>query len=315
MNTPLITVFGATGAQGGGLTRAILADPQRRFRVRAVTRKPDSPAARALAAAGAEIVIADLDDAVTVQHAMEGAHGAFCVTNFWEHFSPAKELAQAHAMAEAAARAAVSHVIWSTLEDTRGFIKPDGTQMPVLGGSYNVPHLDAKGQANRAFVERRVPTTFLYTSFYWDNLIHFGLEPTRAADGRLVFALPMADKLLPGIAAEDIGRCAFGIFAQGSGTIGKAIGIAGEHLSGGQMAEQLGQALGETVVHWALEPEQYRGLGFPGADELGNMFQFKRDFQRAFCGARSVATARELNPQLQSFADWLNVNGQNIPRH
>src|SRR5262245_8436892 len=75
----VITVFGATGAQGGGLARAILADPARRFRVRAVTRKPDSPAARALAAKGAEVVAADLDDAASVRRAMDGAHGAFCV--------------------------------------------------------------------------------------------------------------------------------------------------------------------------------------------------------------------------------------------
>ena len=179
----IITVFGATGAQGGGLARAILADPQQRFRVRAVTRKPDSPAARARRI-GADIVVADLDDAVSVRRAMEGAHGAFCVTNFWEHFSPEKELAQAHTMAQAALDAGVKHVVWSTLEDTREFVAP-GSRMPVLMGKYNVPHFDAKGEANRAFIDAEVPTTLLYTSFYWDNLIHFGMQPQRGADGVL----------------------------------------------------------------------------------------------------------------------------------
>src|SRR5688572_556453 len=113
--TPIITVFGATGAQGGGLARAILADPQRRFRLRAVTRKPRSPAAEQLRRAGAEIFVADLDQPSTVCEAMRGAHGAFCVTNFWEHFSPERELAQAEAMAQAAAHKGVRHVIWSTL--------------------------------------------------------------------------------------------------------------------------------------------------------------------------------------------------------
>src|SRR5688500_14919677 len=98
----IITVFGATGAQGGGLARSILTDPQQRFRVRAVTRKPDSPAARALSEIGADIIVADLDDAASVRRAMDGAHGAFCVTNFWEHLSPEKELTQAHTMAQAA---------------------------------------------------------------------------------------------------------------------------------------------------------------------------------------------------------------------
>ena len=220
----LVTVFGATGAQGGGLARAILDDPQRRFRLRAVTRKPDAPAARALAQAGAEILTADLDDIGSVYRAMAGAHAAFCVTSYWEHLSPDKELAQAYTMANAAAEARVSHVIWSTLEDSRTFV-PLGTRMPVLMDRYNVPHFDAKGEANRAFTDRRVPTTLFHTSYYWDNLIHFGMQPKRRADGRLAFVLPMGDAKLPGIAAEDIGRCAFGILAQGSSLIGKSVGV------------------------------------------------------------------------------------------
>jgi uncharacterized protein YbjT (DUF2867 family) len=301
----LITVFGATGAQGGSLARAILADGERRFRVRAVTRKPDSPAALALARAGAEIFTADLDDAAGVQRAMAGSDAAFCVTNFWEHYSAEKEIAQARTMAQAAAAAGVRHVIWSTLEDTRDVIPADGRRMPVLGGQYNVPHYDGKGAANRFFFEAGVPTTLLYTSFFWDNLIHFGMAPKRDAAGRLGFVLPMGEHRLPGIAAEDVGRCAFGIFARGAELAGKSIGIAGEHLSGAQMAEQLSLALAEPVAHVALSPEQYRALGFPGADDLGNMFQFKSEYEHDYCASRSVACARELNPQLMTFAAWL----------
>ena len=307
-----ITVFGATGAQGGGLARAILADPQQRFRVRAVTRKPDSPAARTLAEAGADIAVADIDDAVSVRRAMEGAHGAFCVTNFWEHFSPQKELVQAHAMAQAALHAGVKHVVWSTLEDTREFVAP-GSRMPVLMGKYNVPHFDGKGEANRAFIDRGLPTTLLYTSFYWDNLVHFGMQPQRDADGVLGFVLPMGEAKLPGIAAADIGACAFGIFARGEELIGKSIGIAGEHLTGAQMAEQLAIALGEPVRHTALTPVQYLALGFPGADDLANMFQFKTEFEHMFCAARRVECLRELNPQLRSFSQWLAQNAKRIP--
>jgi uncharacterized protein YbjT (DUF2867 family) len=308
----IITVFGATGAQGGGLARAILADPQRRFALRAVTRKPDSPAARALAAAGAEIIAADLDDAASVRRAMTGVHGAFCVTNFWEHFSPEKELTQAHTMAQAALDAGVAHVIWSTLEDTREYIAP-GTRMPALMGRYNVPHYDGKGEANRAFFARGVPTTLLYTSFYWDNLIHFGMQPQRGADGKLGFVLPMGEARLPGIAAADIGPCAFAIFARGSELVGKSVGIAGEHLNGAQMAEQLSLALGEPVAHLALSPREYAALGFPGADDLANMFQFKAEFEHMYCAARNPACARELHPGLQTFARWLAQNRSRLP--
>ncbi len=223
MTKKIITVFGATGAQGGGLAHAILADKDSEFALRAVTRKPDSEAAKALAAAGAQIAVADMDDAASVQRAMEGAFGAFCVTNFWEHFSPDKELAQAKAMADSAAAAGLKHVIWSTLEDTRAFFPADGKRMPVLSGKYNVPHFDAKGEANK-FFSGRVPTTLLNTSFYWDNLIHFGMGPKKGPDGVLAFTLPMGDKKLPGIAVEDIGKCAYGILKGGTANVGKTFG-------------------------------------------------------------------------------------------
>ena len=88
MSKKIIAVTGATGAQGGGLVRAILADPRGEFAVRAITRKPSGDAARALAQQGVEVVAADLDDPASVEKAFAGAYGAFCVTNFWEHFSP-----------------------------------------------------------------------------------------------------------------------------------------------------------------------------------------------------------------------------------
>jgi uncharacterized protein YbjT (DUF2867 family) len=312
MASRIITVFGATGAQGGGLARALLAEPASGFAVRAVTRKPDSDAGRALAKAGAEVVAADLDDAASVQRAMNGAWGAFCVTNFWEHFSPEKELAQAGALADAAAKANVQHVIWSTLEDTRTFFAPDGKRMPVLMGKYNVPHFDAKGEANALFTSK-VPTTLLYTSFYWDNLIHFGMGPKKGPDGVLAFTLPMADKRLSGIAAEDIGKCACGIFREGAVHVGKSVGVAGEHLTGAQMAAELAKALGQNVRYNAVTPEQYRGFGFPGAEDLGNMFQFYAEFEDAFVKARPVEVARRLNPELQTFAAFLARNKARIP--
>ncbi len=80
----LIAIVGATGAQGGGLARAILDDPQGGFTVRALTRHPDNDKARALAARGAEVVAADLDDEASLVRAFTGADGAFCVTNYWE---------------------------------------------------------------------------------------------------------------------------------------------------------------------------------------------------------------------------------------
>jgi uncharacterized protein YbjT (DUF2867 family) len=312
-NKKIITIFGATGAQGGGLARSILADPNGPFAVRAVTRDVNSDAARALAAAGAEVVAASLDDAAAVERAFAGAYGAYCVTFFWAHFSPERELAEARLMAQAARAAGLQHVIWSTLEDTRRWMQLDDPRMPTLMGRYKVPHFDAKGEADQFFRDAGVPTTFLLTSFYWDNLIHFGSGPKPAADGKLDFVLPMGQAKLPGIAAEDIGRCAHGVFRRGGDLIGQTVGIAGEHLTGAEMAAALTHALGREVRHLDVTPDVYRSFGFPGADDLGNMFQFKRDFNADFCAARSVEKSRALNPRLQTFAQWLGANAQRIP--
>jgi uncharacterized protein YbjT (DUF2867 family) len=307
-----IAVAGATGAQGGGLVRAILADPSGGFAARALTRNPNGAKARELAKAGAEVVAADIDDVESLRKAFAGAYGAYCVTFFWAHYSPEKELAEARAMAQAAKDAGVKHVIWSTFEDTRERVPLDDPRMPTLKGKYKVPHFDGKGEANAIFSALGVPTTFLYTSFYWDNLIHFGMGPKKGPDGRLTFVLPMGDKKLPGIAAEDIGRCAYGVFKRPE-LIGRTVGIAGEHLTGAQMAAELSRALGREVVHGAITPEAYRALGFPGADDLGNMFQFKAEFEKEYCASRDVEFSRSLNPSLQTFSRWLAANKDRIP--
>lgn len=313
MSKKIIAVTGATGAQGGGLARAILDDPSGGFTLRAITRKPDSDKARALADRGAEVVAADLDDQASLERAFAGAYGAFCVTNFWEHFSGEKETAQARSLAAAAKAAGVSHAVWSTFEDTRDLVPLSDDRMPTIHGKYKVPHFDSKGEANRAFTESGVPTTLLLTSFYWDNLIHFGMGPKKGADGKLSFVLPMADKKLPGIAAGDIGPCAYGIFKRGAELQGKTVGVAGEHLTGEQMAAALSQALEQPVSYAYVPPEVYRTFGFPGADDLANMFQYKRDFEAEYCAARDVTLSRALNPQLQTFAQWLSRHKAQMP--
>src|SRR5947199_10295520 len=112
---------------------------------------------------------------------------------------------------------------------------------------------------------------------------------------------------MPSIAAVDIGRLAYGIFKRPE-LIGKRVAIAGEHLSGSEMAAAFSKLVGEEVRYNAVEPSVYRSFGFPGADDLGNMFQFKRDFEADFRAPRDVEKTRELNPQLQNFAGWLEAN-------
>jgi uncharacterized protein YbjT (DUF2867 family) len=300
----VIAVVGATGAQGGGLVRAILNDPNGGFAARVLTRDVNGAKVKDFARQGAEVVAADVDDPESLKKAFEGAYGAYCVTFFWAHFSPEKEMAEAKAMAEAAKAARLHHVIWSTLEDTRQWVPLTDNRMPTLQGKYKVPHFDAKGESNHFFTEAGVPTTFLLTSFYWDNFIHFGMGPKKGPDG---------DKKLPGIAAEDIGKCAYGIFKKGDEFVGQTVAISGENLTSAQMAAAFTEVLGMEVRYNSVPPDVYRGFGFPGADDLGNMFQFKRDFEEYFCGVRSPNFARSLNPSLQDFKTWLTQNKNAIP--
>src|SRR5712691_10961717 len=278
----IIAVAGATGAQGGGLMRAITSDPNGGFAARALTRDVNSDKAKELAKLGAEVVAADVDDPESLKKAFQGAYGAYCVTFFWNHFSPEKEIAHATAMAQAAKHAGLQHVIWSTLEDTRKWVPLSDNRMPTLQGKYKVPHFDAKGEADSVFTGLGLPVTFLLTTFYWDNAIYFGMGPKKGPDGKLAITFPMGDKKLPGIAAEDIGKCAYGIFKKGKEYIGKTVGIAGEHLTGAQMAAALTTALGQEVRYNDVPAEVYRAFGFPGAEDLGNMFQFKRDFEQVW---------------------------------
>jgi uncharacterized protein YbjT (DUF2867 family) len=313
MAKKIIAIVGATGAQGGSLAKAILSDKNSEFSVRALTRDPASDKAKELAAMGAEVVAGDIDDPQSLKQFLEGAYGAFFVTFFWAHFSPEKEMEEARRMAEAAKEAGLKHVIWSTLEDTRQWVPLDDDRMPTLQGKYKVPHFDAKGESDKFFRDEGVPTTFLRASFYWDNFIHFGSGPKKGPDGKLYLTFPLDDKKMAGIAAEDIGKCAYGIFKKGDEVIGKTVGVAGEQLTGKEMSTALSKALGQEVIYNNVTPATFRSFGFPGADDLGNMFQFYRDFDNVCNDVRDVAFSKELNPELKNFERWLAENANRIP--
>lgn len=306
----VIAVVGATGAQGGGLARAILTDPNGGFACRAITRDPSKDKAKDLTGKGAEVVKADLDDVDTLKKAFAGAYGAYCVTNFWEHFSGEKEKAQAKNMAEAASTAGLKHVIWSTLEDTRKLMAANDTRMPMLQEKYRVPHFDAKAEANAYFAG--LPVTYLVTSFYWDNLYAFGMGPKKGDDGVYTWTFPMGNRRLPGMAVEDIGKVAYGIFKAGQRYLNQTVGIVGENLTFDEMSEKLSKGLNIPVKYNAVEADVYRGFGFPGADELGNMFQVYRDFEKEVVAARDVDVTRSLNPSVQTFDQWLARNKSRI---
>ncbi|WP_105969078.1 NmrA/HSCARG family protein [Streptomyces geranii] len=308
----IIVVTGATGAQGGGVARAILADADSGFAVRALTRDPASPAAKELADLGAEVVPADFYDEPSVHKAFDGAYGAFLVTNFWAHGSAAKETEEIEVLVRASKQAGLRHVVWSTLEDTRELLPLADDRMPVLQGAYNVPHFDAKGAGNELFRQAGVPTTFLNTTFYFQGFLQ-GFGPQRAEDGVLALTLPFEEgKLLAGVDVADIGRTALAVLKGGEQYIGSTIGLAGDHLTGAQYAAKLAAAIGEPVRFQSVPYDVFRTLDLPAAEEIANMFQYYGDFDQKFTGARDLDRLRRLNPALTSFDAWLAENASRI---
>jgi uncharacterized protein YbjT (DUF2867 family) len=316
MPTPLlIAVADATGLLGGAVARAIANDPQHRFRLRALVQPShaNAPAARALAAAGAEVVAVTHDDATELLRGVGGAHGVFAVTDFWDHGSPERELSQARAMSTAARLADVEHVIWSTQEDSRCWLPLGDARMPTLLQRYKVPSFDAKGEADLFFAASGIPTTFLRSALAWEQLLGFGLGPRRGEDGALRLALPIGQRPVAGIALADVGACVRQLFVQGPPEATRMVGIAGEHLTGAEMAAFYRRALGESVLFEAVPFDSWRALGLPGAEELGNMFQFMHDFSAIVNAQRPVASTRQLHPELLSFGQWLTIHRSHIP--
>jgi uncharacterized protein YbjT (DUF2867 family) len=310
---PVIAVTGATGHQGGGLVDAVLADPESPYAVRALTRRPESEAARALADRGVEVVAVDMEDAASLAAAFDGAAAAFCVTFFWETMSPEVESRQAEALATAVRIAAVPHVVWSTLPDTRHRFPLDSTEMPTIDGRYKVPHFDAKADANAFFVASGRPTTFINAAFYYDNFINFGVEPRRNADDTLVLDLPLGDGRLPMIAGRDVGHVAYGVIRAGSPLFGADIDVLGEHLTGQGIADALAAAFGEPVLYQPAGLAAYRAAGFPGAVELAGQYQYFSAETERYARVHRSGESRLLAPDLQTFPQWLARNASAIP--
>jgi len=312
-----IAVIGATGHQGGGLARAILAGDSGAFAVRAVTRHPGSERARQLAKRGAQVVQADLDDEPSLHAAFAGAYGAYVVTDFFADIagqpsSPAeqgqiraeRELTQAAHAAIAAHETGLRHVIWSTLEDTRVHFNQTGSQVPRTEGGYATPHLDAKSEANALFTGLGVPVTFLQPTFYYESLP--GMLG-RDADGEPELFLPIADSRLALIAAEDIGRIALAIFRHPE-YIGRTVSVAGAHASGEEIAEMISEAAGEKVYYRPLTWEQFRSLPAWSAVTAANAFQYFAETEKDLLARHDLARSRQLNPAMQPLDAWLRAH-------
>jgi len=293
----VITVVGATGNQGGGLVRALLQDTN--FTIRAITRDVNSQSATELKLMGVEVVRADLDDIRSLENAFTGADGAFLVTNYWESMNVKREQTQLQNLLDAIKSTGVGHVVYSSLDDTREFLK-NNPDIPTLTGNMKVPHFDSKGAFNKKFINE-VSATVLLTTFYYENFISFGMGPKmNKTTGKYQIALNMGKAVMPMIAVNDIGRAACEIFKNKDRFLGKTVGIAGSFLTLDDTAKVFSDVLEIDCEYNELTRDEYAGLGFPGAEDLANMFAFYASCEKEFVDSR-----RSNIIQFESFRDWV----------
>jgi uncharacterized protein YbjT (DUF2867 family) len=285
MRTILVT--GATGAQGGSVARHLLADGG--WKIRAFTRKPDSDAARALANAGAEVVEGDLADRGSIVRGLDGCEGLYGVTSFWEHFE--HEAEHGRNIVDAAAEAGTPDIIIHSLPDISA----------LTDGELSVPHFDLKAQVERYARARLPQAAYLHIAFYYDNFTSF-FPPRRQDDGTYVCGFPQGDTSLAGVAAEDVGGVVLGMLADLDRFRGDVAWAVGDDLPMTRYAEIMSDVLDLPVVYQHIPRETFAAFGFPGADDLAQMF----DFYRRFVPSRKpeIEQSRELFPAIQDFETW-----------
>jgi uncharacterized protein YbjT (DUF2867 family) len=286
-----ILVTGATGAQGGSVAKHLLRTG--RYKVRCLTRHPTSRGATALQRLGAEVVYGDLNEPATLRTALRDCDLAFSVTNYWEHFD--RELIQGRNLVDALAGSSVQHTVLSTLPHTK----------LLSGGRIEVAHFDTKARIEEYARGLNLAATYIHVAFYYENFLS-RFPPRRQPNGTYAFGFPQGNTPLASVAAEDIGGVVAAIFAESFWYRGKLVGVVGDDLRGEEYAQVMRHVLGREFVYDYVSHDAFAALGFPGARDLADMFEFNRRYipnRRA-----DLVKSRELYPEIRTFERWLRAN-------
>ena len=309
----VIAVVGATGLQGGATVRAFYSLKEKgndEYIIRAVTRYPESEKAKVIEPLVDEVVEADLNDEESLVKAFDGCYGAFIVTNYWETMDVEKETEQLRNAKEATKKAGLAHVVISTLEDTREFVNnsdsKDSWTTPHEG--MYVPHFDGKGKFAQECLDEGIPATYLYTTCYFENFIT-ALKPSRQSDkGPFALTIPMSDSKLVMVAVADIGKMACAIL-QDPNLIGKKVGVSSESMTVKEIADCFTKVTGKEVVYNKIPWNIFASFGFPGADDLANMFRFYDENAEGCLSSLEVSEdMKKKMGGVYSFEEWLTEN-------
>jgi uncharacterized protein YbjT (DUF2867 family) len=282
MNNKIIAVTGATGQQGGAVARKLLADG---WKVRALTRDLNKPAAQELKALGAELVPGDLDDRAQLDAAFQGAYGVFSVQNFWlPNVGFEGEIRQGKSVADAAKAAGVKHLVYSSV----------GSAHRGMGQK----HFDSKWQIEQHIQSLDIPYTILRPVAFFDN---FNWERALILNGTFnaIGLRPEKERQL--IAVEDIAVFVALALANPSDYLGKTIELAGDALTESQLADTFAKVIGRPVK--LTMPTGEGGWG--EQEEMTAMFNF---FNGEAYDA-DIPALRKLHPGLLTLDQYLRKNG------
>jgi len=275
----IILVTGATGQQGGAVAHELL---EAGYRVRAMTRKPESDKAKALAVAGAEIVQGDLDDAASLERALEGVWGVFSVQNTWEA-GVEKEEEQGKRLAELAKKAGVQHFVYTSV----------GSAHRETG----IPHFDNKWRVEQTIRSLGFPSwVILRPVFFMENFSSPWYKPG-IDEGKLVMAVK-PDTVLQLIAVADIGKYGAMAFEKHDELNGLEIDIAGDEMTLPQVAEMIAAVAGHPVEFVSPPIEEVRAW----SEDFALMLEW---FDAKGYEADIAGNAEKYGIRPTSYREWL----------
>ncbi|BCG89448.1 hypothetical protein MesoLj113c_55580 [Mesorhizobium sp. 113-3-9] len=281
-----ILVTGATGQQGGAVAHALLS---RGHRVKALTRKPDSEAARQLAVAGAEVVAGDLADAVSVVKAAKGADTMFLMGNSYEA-GLEEETRQGILAADAAKAAGIGHLIYSSVADAD---KKTG-----------IPHFESKYLVEQHVRQLGIPYTISAPVAFMENVVA-PWSIGALSQGSHAFAMP-PKRVLQLVSLADIGAFVATLAERRERVFGKRFDFAGDELSGEEQARILSEAIGHPIRYQEIPIAAARQQ----SEDAALMFEW---FDRVGYDVDIAALQREF-PEVRwhGFADWAHAFNWNI---
>ena len=294
-----IAVMGGTGAQGGGVVRALLASDT--WCVRVITRDTSSPRARELADMGCELQQANLNEQDSLPAAFRDAYGVFAVTNFWDRETRMNEYQQGKAMVDAAKAAGVSHFVWSTLPDYQA----------ISHDKYIVPHFTSKARVDALVKEAGFKYwTFVEAPFYYQNF-HTIFAPAQNEQGQQLWRLPLDPERCRFHCADisELGLLVAAALAQPDRAgQGHYLPLSCGNYNWQELIEIL-NSQGHNIVYEQISAEEYDAQ-FPSAKEFRHMMEFWQEYD--YFGPDSVSKldlSDALVPEgLTGFDDWARIN-------